>query len=121
MAEKKTEPKLTDAAAKTTAVMQTLQSRLHREAAPAEPADDLGEQLRRYFATPGGVPPPAKVPAEIQNLVIEGVVDRILLAWGEPNGQLAAIKSAVIARLVERVLAELLKKGTVAGSEPSRQ
>ena len=122
MAERKTEPKLTEAAAKTTAVLQTLQSRLNREVPPVEPPDELGEQLQRYFASASnGQMPPAKIPAEIRNLVIEGVVDRILRSWGEPTAQLAAIKSEVVGILVERVLADILKKGTLAGSQASRQ
>jgi hypothetical protein len=44
--------------------------------------------------------------------VIDGVVGKILRSWGAPNGEIpASIKSEVIARLVEHVLAELLKKG----------
>src|ERR1700692_2688415 len=99
--ERKTQPNLPETAAKTTAVLQTLQSRLNREAAPAEPADELGEQLQRYFAAANSdQPSPAvKVPTEIRNLVIDGVVDRILRSWGEPNGQIAAIKSEVVGQL----------------------
>jgi hypothetical protein len=121
--ERKTESKLTEAAAKTTAVLQTLQSRLNREATPGETRDELGEQLQRYFATAAGDQPlPAKIPGDIRNLVIEEVVERILRSWGEPNGQISAsIKSEVIGRLVERVLAELLKKGVTPGSQSSRQ
>ena len=40
--ERKTELKLTEAAAKTTAVLQTLQSRLKRDTAPPEAPDELG-------------------------------------------------------------------------------
>ena len=121
--ERKTESKLTEAAAKTTAVLQTLRSRLNREGIPGETRDELGEQLQHYFASAtGDPPPPAKVPSEIRNLVIDGVVERILHSWGEPNGQLAArIKSEGIGRLVEHVLAELLKKGATTGSQSSRQ
>jgi uncharacterized protein (DUF2267 family) len=111
MAERKLEPKLTEAAAKTTAVLQTLQSRLRRETAPLEARDELGEELQRYFATAGS-PLPEKISKEIRDQVIDGVVERILRSWGEPNGQVAAsIKSEVITRLVERVTAEVLKKG----------
>jgi uncharacterized protein (DUF2267 family) len=110
MAERKLEPKLTEATAKTTAVLQTLQSRLKRETAPPETPDELGEELQHYFATARS-PLPAKTSKEIRNQVIDGVVERILSAWGH-NGQVAAsIKNEVIARLVERVTAEILKKG----------
>lgn len=110
MAEKKLEPKLTEAAAKTTAVLQTLQSRLKRETGPLEARDELGEELQHYFATANG-PLPEKISKEIRNQVIDGVVEQILRSWGN-NGQVAAsIKSEVVARLVERVTAEILKKG----------
>ena len=76
-----------------------------------ETRDELGEELQHYFATANS-PLPAKISNEIRNQVIDGVVERILRSWGEPNGQVAAsIKSEVIARLVERVTAEILKKG----------
>jgi hypothetical protein len=40
------------------------------------------------------------------------VVDRILRSWGASNGEIpASIKGEVVARLVEHVLGELLKKG----------
>ena len=110
MAEKKLEPKLTEAAAKTTAVLQTLQSRLKRETVPLETRDELGEELQHYFAT-ANASPPEKISKEIRNQVIDGVVEQILHSWGD-NGQVAAsIKAEVIARLVERVTAEILKKG----------
>jgi len=97
-ADRKIEPKLAEAAAKTTAVLETLRSRLNREATPQEPAmeppevpDELGRQLERYFAT-----------AEPRS-------------WGAPEGEIpASIKSEVIARLVEHVLGELLKKGATS-------
>ena len=125
-ADRKIEPKLAEAAAKTTAVLETLRSRLNREVTspqeaiamePPEVPDELGRQLEQYFAT---TEPPAPangsaevpIPNEIRAQVIEGVVDRILRSWGAPEGEIpASIKSEVIARLVEHVLGELLKKG----------
>lgn len=124
--DRKTEPKLAEAAAKTTAVLETLRSRLHREATPQEPPvaeapevpDELDRQLEQYFAATPREPMPASgtaevpIPSEIRTQVIEGVVDRILRSWGAPNGEIpSSIKSEVIARLVEHVLGELLKKG----------
>jgi hypothetical protein len=130
--DRKIEPKLAEAAAKTTAVLETLRSRLNREAAPQEPSvteppevpDELGRQLEQYFAaetvTPSSAARPApangsaevRIPSDIRAQVIEGVVNRILRSWGAPNGEIpASIKSEVIARLVEHVLGELLKKG----------
>jgi hypothetical protein len=128
----KNEPKLAEAAAKTTAVLENLRSRLNREAPPQEAPmaerpeglDDLDRQLEQYFAagtfisSPTEQPIPAsgsaevRIPSEIRVQVIDGVVDRILRSWGEPTGEIpAGIKSEVIARLVEHVLGELLKKG----------
>jgi hypothetical protein len=108
MAERKTEPKLTEAAAKTTAALRTLQSRLCREITPLEARDELGEELQNYFAITGQEPqPPSGASVDIRNQVIEKVVDRIIGAWQEQDGQISAIKNEVIARLVERVLAEL--------------
>lgn len=124
--DRKTEPKLAEAAAKTTAVLETLRSRLSREAPPPEPlgvsspegTDELSRQLEQYFAATPSEPGPAngsaevRIPKEIRAQVIDGVVDRILRSWGAPNGEIpAAIKSEVISRLVEHVLGELLKKG----------
>ncbi len=124
--DRKTEPKLAEAAARTTAVLETLRSRLNREAAPPEASaselpevpDELGRQLEQYFAVKPQEPAPANgsaeagIASEIRAQVIDGVVDRILRSWGERNGEIpASIKSEVIARLVEHVLGELLKKG----------
>jgi len=124
--DRKTEPKLAEATAKTAAVLESLRSRLNRETTPQETPvqeppdvpDELGRQLEQYFAaTPRG-PEPAngsaevRIPGEIRAQVIDGVVDRILRSWGAPEGEIpASIKSEVIARLVEHVLGELLKKG----------
>jgi len=125
--DRKTEPKLAEAAAKTTAVLETLRSRLNREAAPPvespEVPDELGRQLEQYFAAAPQEPTPqepapasgsaeVRIPGEIRAQVIDGVVDRILRSWSERNGEIpASIKSEVIARLVEHVLGEVLKKG----------
>ena len=123
--DRKIEPKLAEAAAKTTAVLESLRSRLNREATPPEPlvmelpeaTDELSRQLEQYFAETPGKRTPAngsaevRIPSEIRAQVIDGVVDKILRSWGAPNGEVpASIKSEVIARLVEHVLGELLKK-----------
>jgi hypothetical protein len=124
--ERKIEPKLAEAAAKTTAVLETLRARLIRETTAPESAvvelseapDELSRELEQYFAATPEVPTPTlgsaiAIPSEIRAQVIEGVVDRILRSWGGPDGEIpAGIKSEVIGRLVEHVLAELLKKGT---------
>ena len=123
--DRKIEPKLAEATAKTAAVLETLRSRLNREATPHEPLvveppegpDELDRQLEQYFAaapaqaTANGSAE-VRIPSEIRSQVIEGVVDKILRSWSAPNGEIpAGIKSDVIARLVEHVLGELLKKG----------
>ena len=123
--DRKTEPKLAEATAKTAAVLETLRSRLNREATQPQPMmespevpDELGRQLEQYFAaTPVAAKPvngsaEVRIPSEIRAQVIEGVVDRILRSWGAPNGEIpASIKGEVIACLVEHVLSEMLKKG----------
>lgn len=130
--ERKTEPKLTEATARTTAVLQSLQARLNRErpGLREETPEDLRQQLKDYFASAasslasggplasadagpqrpaGSKPVRLQVPDAIRETVIERVVERILSSWEDPNGQLAALKSEVVSRLVERVLAELRK------------
>ena len=121
MAERKTE-KLTEAAEKTTAVLQGLQSRLSREAggvrsAQPEVPDELGKQLEEYFAAaalPDAADPRATAASgDIRSRVIEGVVERILQAWKEPNGQLRpAFKDTLVERLIERVLDAVQKENT---------
>ena len=114
MAEKKTD-KLTEAAEKTTAVLQGLQSRLSREAAGVRSAqpevpDELGKQLEEYFAA-ASLPGAADRLDEIRSRVMEGVVERILRGWQEPGGRLsAAFKDALVERLIERVLDAIQKE-----------
>jgi hypothetical protein len=113
MAEKKTD-KLTEAAEKTTAVLQGLQSRLSREAAGARSAqpevpDELGKQLEEYFAA-ASLPGAAD---DVRSRVLVGVVERILRGWQEPGGRLsAAFKDALVERLIERVLDAIQKENT---------
>lgn len=124
--DRKIEPKLAEAAAKTTAVLESLRSRLNREAnqpesmvgEPPEVPDELDRELEQYFAATAAepastsVPGEIRIPSEIRAEVINGVVDRILRSWGAREGEIpAGIKGEVIARLVEHVLGELLKKG----------
>jgi hypothetical protein len=115
MADRKTD-RLTEAAEKTTAVLQGLQSRLSREAGirtpPPEIPDELGKQLEEYFASasPSSAPPhhtSARLDA-IRERVIEGVVEGILRSWQEPGGSLSPdFKDALVERLIERVLDSL--------------
>ncbi len=121
--ERKAEPELTEAAARTVGVLRTLQSRLSREtvAPAADGPEELGNQLQEYFAASteapsysaevppardsSGVSPAPRVSNDIRELVIAGVVDRILRSWEESNAGLSALRSEVIERLVEQVLA----------------
>ena len=123
MAERKTD-KLTEAAEKTTAVLQGLQSRLSREAGAARSAqpeipDELGKQLEEYFAAsslPSNPDQAAGARAavtldDLRRRVMEGVVEKVLGAWQEPGGQLStAFKDALVERLIERVLHSLLSQ-----------
>jgi hypothetical protein len=110
MAERKTD-KLTDAAEKTTAVLQGLQSRLSREAAGVRTAqpeipDELGKQLEEYFAAATSV-----TLDDLRNRAMEGLVEKILRAWQEPSGRLsAAFKDALVERLIDRVLDAIHKE-----------
>ena len=107
--ERKSDTKLAEATARTAGVLQTLQARLNREAVASveESPEELGTQLQEYFATSAKADLSAgRVSGDIRELVIEGVVDRILRSWEEPNAGLLVLKSEVIARLVERVLRE---------------
>jgi hypothetical protein len=125
--DRKIEPKLAEAAAKTTAVLETLRSRLNRQATPQEPSlteltegpEELDRQLEQYFAAAPDEPRPAngsaevRIPSDIRAQVIDGVVDRILCSWTAPSGEIPpSLKSEVIARLVDHVLGDLLKKSS---------
>jgi hypothetical protein len=127
--DRKNEPKLAEAAAKTTAALENLRSRLNRsgsleaaEIGDLERPDELEGELEEYFAaeriassnrsTTPGTSAETSLPREIRAEVIDGVVAKILSSWGALNGEIPpSIKSEVIGRLVDHVLAELLKKG----------
>jgi len=106
--ERKPEPKLAEAAARTASVMRALHERLNREAGsvPDEGAEELGNQLQEYFAA-AAVSPHPRAPGDLRELVIENVVNRILRSWDQPGAGLAALKYEVLERLVERVLIEM--------------
>ena len=103
----KSESRLTEAADKTAALLQGLQTRLNRDtgspsaAAPREETpDELDRQLREYFvASDGGML------HQIRGRVIDAVADRILASWerGE-RSELGALEKQVIDRLAERIL-----------------
>jgi hypothetical protein len=88
----KSETKLSEAADKATALLQGLQSRLNREAAPEtheEGTEELDRQLR----------------------VIEAVADRILQSWERGDRrELGALENQVIERVAERILERMSKR-----------
>ena len=104
------QPRLTDAAAKTATIMQALRTRLNRETGARDEAEHLDRELREYFAAS---PPasPVDVPVNIRNEVIEAVVERVLVSWRDPTAGLADLKREVIERLAGKILAELKGKG----------
>lgn len=118
----KTESNLSETTDRAAALLQELRLRLnaetpHRETRPPEihlveeSSDQLERELQAYFST---THPPAEgrsVLNEIRDRVVEGVVDRIIRAWEEPQGQASgAIGQAVVQRLIERVLEGLGKE-----------
>jgi len=111
----KSESKLTEAADKTAALLQGLQSRLsgsvvtdkeivRREETP----DELDKQLRDYFVAESGKSPNASdagVMNQIHSRVIDAVADRILASWESSGGrELGTLERQVIDRLAERIL-----------------
>ena len=107
--ERKAEPNLTEAAARTAGILRTLQSRLNRgTVAPVEEGpEELGNQLQEYFAASteapspsaegpsaqdsSGVSPAPRVANDIRELVIAGVADKILRCWEESGGRLFSL------------------------------
>jgi hypothetical protein len=115
----KSESKLSEAADRTAALLQGLQSRL-REAPPAvdsprvEVSEDLDRELQAYFgsgsrkAAENGVP---GVPDQIRDRVIEAVADRILECWERGHrSELGALENQVIDRVAERILERMTKR-----------
>ena len=110
----KSESKLTEAADKTAALLQGLQSRLsgsvvtdkeivRREETP----DELDKQLRDYFVAESGKSPnagDAGVMNQIHSRVIDAVADRILASWENGGRELGGLEKQVIDRLAERIL-----------------
>ena len=110
----KSESKLTEAADKTAALLQGLQSRLSgtvvadKEIPREETPDELDKQLRDYFVAESGNSPNAGdvgVMNQIHSRVIDAVADRILASWESGGGrELGALEKQVIDRLAERIL-----------------
>jgi hypothetical protein len=105
----KSESKLTEAADKATALLQGLQSRLNRDAAPSrseETPEDLDRQLQEYF-----VASDAGMLDQIRERVIEAVADRILQGWERGDRRdLGALEKQVIDRVAERILERMARR-----------
>jgi hypothetical protein len=104
----KSESKLSEAADKTAALLQGLQSRLNRDIPREESADELERQLREYFVAESAKTPvagDAGVLNQIHGRVIDAVADRILASWERGDRtELGALEKQVIDRLAERIL-----------------
>jgi len=105
----KSESKLAEAADKTAALLQGLQSRLNGTTVVAreETPDELDRQLQEYFVAESGKSPnpgDAGVLNQIHNRVIDAVADRILASWENGGRELGALEKQVIDRLAERIL-----------------
>src|SRR5437016_4791771 len=101
-AEIEAEPRLVEAAEKTRDLIRGLQSRLQEEARsaprerPDETAEDLEMQLQQYFEGAGGKVE-ANILNEIRTRVIDGVVEKILRAWEQPqHGTPTALQNEVV-------------------------
>ncbi len=102
---------IVNATARTRSVIEDLQARL--TAVPPvqsrdESVDDLEQQLQAYFERATPTSPRSKILDELRSRVIDGVVDRILAEWANPE-QPAGLGPEVMERLIERVLEEFRK------------
>ena len=123
-------PTLAEATAKTRSLVEGLQARLGTPVSetgrPAsrtvdlipvsstedETEEDLERQLQEYFDRTMPANSPAEIPGDLSSRVIEGVVDRVLADWSNPQratAVTASLRAAVIERLTERVLEHLQK------------
>ena len=106
----KSESKLSEAADKTAALLQGLQSRLNGNAVVPreETPEELDRQLQEYFVAESGKVPVAGatgVLSQIHGRVIDAVADRILASWERGDrSELGALEKQVIERLAERIL-----------------
>jgi hypothetical protein len=120
----KSESKLTEAADKTAALLEGLQSRLNRVAGPPssvvpregreETPDELDRQLREYFVTESGKTADsgeAGVLDQIRDGVIQAIAERILASWERGDRRdLGALEKQVIDRLAERILERMSRR-----------
>jgi hypothetical protein len=101
---------LAEAADKTAALLQGLQSRLNGNSVISreETPDELDRQLREYFIAESGKSlngSATGVLNQIHSRVIDAVAERILASWENGGGrELGALEKQVIDRLAERIL-----------------
>ncbi len=121
---------IVNATAKTRSVIEDLQARLTGESRariPPQPLsqeeslEDLERQLQSYFerAPAATASPRTHMLDELRNRVIDGVVNRILAEWADPQRGHAGtgLGQEVMDRLIERVFEEFRK---IAEESPQR-
>lgn len=113
----KSELNLTEAADKTAALLQGLQSRLNRNAGPGaavptgeETSEELDRQLQEYFVAESGKPDMGTLD-QIRDRVIDAVADRILERWESGDRrELGALQNQVVDRVAERILERMARR-----------
>lgn len=114
---------IVNATARTRSVIEDLQARLTADARPRSPEpqpirptaagesiDDLERQLQAYFDSATPTSSRSKILDELRHRVIDGVVDRIMAEWADPQHPAGAgLAAEVMERLIERVLEDLGK------------
>ena len=110
----KSESKLTEAADKATALLQGLQSRLNRDAAPGVVSRErnsgrVGPAASGVFCAESENF--AGMLDQIRDRVIDAVADRILESWERGDRrELGALENQVIDRVAERILERMAKR-----------
>ena len=134
-------PTLAEATAKTRSLVEGLQARLATPGPEAgrpapktldviavsspedETEEDLERQLQEYFErTMPANTSRTEIPSDLSSRVIEGVVERVLADWANPQRATpvtASLRAEVIERLTERVLDHLQKSGNARKASAS--
>ena len=121
---------LADATAKTRSLVEGLQARLATPSYEAdrraprtvdvvpvpgnddETEEDLERQLQEYFERTMPTASRTQIAGDLHSRVIEGVVERVLADWANPQratAVTASLRAEVIERLTQRVLEQLQK------------
>ncbi len=116
---------IVNATARTRSVIEDLQARLAADArgrvsgpqpvteeVSSESVDDLERQLQAYFEHATPTSSRTKILDELRSRVVDGVVDRILAEWANPQQRAGGLAAEVMERLIERVLDELGKESS---------